>query len=159
MRLPNFSFLIILFIVAISCNAPQKESENKPLPESPSPPHAEANLQDKYWKLVELNGKKVSDYPAQNKEPYLKLLTEGMRAEGTGGCNGMGGTYTLKKPNMISLSQMASTKMACPDMTLETDFQSILSQVDVYVVGETTLSLTDLDGSSYAKFELGAPKE
>ncbi len=154
----NLSFIFLLIIAAISCNPPQKDTESKTPGESPSPPYVEGDLQDKYWKLVELNGKKVAEYPAQNKEPYLQLLTEGNRAEGTGGCNGMGCTYTLTKPNKISFSQMASTKMACPDMTLEADFHSILTQVDVYVVGETTLSLTDLDGSSYAKFEASTPK-
>jgi heat shock protein HslJ len=154
----NFSVLFVFIIATLSCNTPQKDNEIKTPAESPSPPHVEADLQDKYWKLVELNGKKVSEYPAQNKEPYLQLLTDGNRAEGTGGCNGMGGTYTLTKPNKISFSQMASTKMACPDMTLESDFHAVLTQVDIYVVGETTLTFTDMDGSSYAKFEASAPK-
>ncbi|MEO5905265.1 MAG: META domain-containing protein [Saprospiraceae bacterium] len=150
--------MFILLLAAISCTPLQKENENKTPAESPSPPHVEENLHDKYWKLVELNGKKVSDYPAQNKEPYLKLLKEGSKAEGTGGCNVMGGTYTLTKPNKVSFSQMASTKMACPDMTLETDFQTVLTQIDIYVVGETTLTFTDLDGSSFAKFEVDPSK-
>ena len=152
------SFIFILVIAAISCNTPRQDNENKAPVESPTPPYADENLEEKYWKLVELNGKKVSEYPAQNKEPYLKLLTEGSRAEGTGGCNGMGGTYTLVKPNKISFSQLVSTKMACPDMTLESDFQSILAQIDMYVVGETTLTFTDMDGSSFAKFELDRSK-
>ena len=60
--------------------------------------------------------------------------------------------------NLLVPGPVMGTKMACPDMTLESDFQTVLTQIDVYVAGETTLTFTDLDGSAYAKFELGAPK-
>ncbi len=104
------------------------------------------------WNLIEITGNAVSGYAAQNKQPHLKFAADN-RVEGTGGCNGMGGTYTLAEGNKVSISDMASTKMACPDMTLENDFQTTLQQVTNYSIDGSTLSLMNAVGTTVAKFE------
>ncbi len=104
------------------------------------------------WNLIEITGNDVSGYAEQNKQPHLKFAADN-RVEGTGGCNGMGGTYTLAEGNKISFSDMVSTKMACPDMTLENDFQTTLQQVANYSTDGTTLSLMNAVGTTIAKFE------
>ena len=115
-------------------------------------PVSAGDITDIQWNLIEITGNAVSGYAAQNKQPYLKF-TKDNRVEGTGGCNGMGGSYTISEGNKISLTEMMSTKMACPDMTLENDFQTTLQQVTNYATDGTTLSLMNAVGTTIAKFE------
>ena len=111
-----------------------------------------------YWKLTELNGKPVSGYAAQNKEPFLMLKKEGNRAEGTGGCNGMGGTYKLYEKDKIDFSQLISTKMACGDMVLETEFHKALEMTASYQSNGKELKLFDENGVLLARFEASTRK-
>jgi heat shock protein HslJ len=96
------------------------------------------------WKLIELTGKSATEYPAQNKEPYLLFKTDGT-VEGTGGCNGTSGTYQVMGGGKIKFSQMISTKMACPDMTME--------YADTYSSDGNTLILGKEGMPALAKFE------
>ena len=117
-----------------------------------APSATSGSLTDIRWKLTELAGKAVSDYPTQNKEPYLLFKADGT-VEGTGGCNGMSGTYTLMDGGKIKFSQMVSTKMACPDMTLETAFHGALESADMYSSDGKMLTLVKTDMPVLAIFE------
>ena len=65
---------------------------------------------EKYWKLVELNGKPV---PPLQREPFLILKTDG-RVAGFGGCNNFTGSYTADeaasriRPEQNALASAAS---------------------------------------------------
>src|SRR3546814_20818179 len=47
---------------------------------------------EKYWKLVELNGRPV---PSLEREPHLILKAEGGQVNGFGGCNSFSGGYEI----------------------------------------------------------------
>jgi heat shock protein HslJ len=156
-------FLIACIALSIwSCSEKPKEDNGKSTEETAMPsdtnktsPSATVNLTDIRWKLKELAGRPVSDYPAQNKEPYLIFKTDGT-VEGTGGCNGMSGGYSLMDGGKIKFSQLVSTKMACPDMTVETAFHAALEKADMYTADGKILTLGNTDMPAWAIFEAAA---
>lgn len=109
------------------------------------------SVKEKYWKLIEINGQAISGN--FNKEPHFILKNEDNRVNGNGGCNGFGGTYTLsEETNRISFSELFSTKMACPDMSVEQAFMDILSKADNYSLNGDTLTLNKARMAPLAKF-------
>ena len=80
---------------------------------------------EKYWKLVELRGKKVTPPENQNREPHFILKELDKRVIGHGGCNSFHGAYELSAGDRIRFSKMASTLMACEDMETEKEFLSV----------------------------------
>lgn len=114
-----------LLMTALGACLPLAACANQP---AEGPP-----LKDTYWKLVELRGQPVVKGP---RDSYM-VLKDGGQVQGNGGCNGMGGTYTLKAPDRLSFGPMVSTQMACVDgMETETGFHAVLQQVDSYVIGD-----------------------
>ena len=64
-----------------------------------------ADIVNKYWKLVELNGKAVQMSASDKREPHIILHIDSNRISGTGGCNNFVGTYELQAGNRIKFSQ------------------------------------------------------
>ncbi|MBC7862030.1 MAG: META domain-containing protein [Bacteroidia bacterium] len=153
----NIIIISLAICTFLACNSTPKDNSADTNATGPDTTvvkdHASSGIiTDIQWNLIEITGNAVSGYAAQNKQPYLKFTNDN-RVEGTGGCNGMGGSYALADGNKISFSEMMSTKMACPDMTLENDFQTTLQQVANYSTDGATLSLMNAVGTTIAKFE------
>ena len=87
---------------------------------------------DGEWDIVEING--IAVVPAPNQFfPSIGFNTKDGRVYGNSGCNRLTGTFDLDgKPGQIDLSKLGSTRMMCPDMTLERNVLSALSQVKKY---------------------------
>lgn len=84
------------------------------------------------WNIVEINGTAVVPAPGQE-FPYIGFDTKTGRVSGNSGCNRMMGSFDVNaKPGTIDLGALASTRMACPDMTVENNVLSALSQVKKY---------------------------
>jgi uncharacterized lipoprotein YbaY/heat shock protein HslJ/uncharacterized lipoprotein NlpE involved in copper resistance len=104
-----------------------------------------ANLQDTYWKLLDINGKKIPIAPSHKRQIRITLASEGSRLMGFSGCNQLTGTY-LQKDNGLHFSQMAGTMMACvsPYMELESQVLKMLSATTGYrIKGEQLFLLKD----------------
>ena len=94
-------------------------------------------IQEKYWKLTELYGKPVIMDSTFRREPHVIFKNTDNRFNGHGGCNGFSGTYELRSGNSISLSNAVATRMACPNMEIETQFLQALQAADNFeVVGD-----------------------
>jgi heat shock protein HslJ len=107
---------------------------------------------EKYWKLVELNGRPV---PALEREPYLILKAKDDRVSGFGGCNAFTGSYQLDEAaSRIRFGQIASTMKACPSgMAVEKAFHDVLRIVDNYSLAGDHLSLNRARMAPLARFE------
>lgn len=99
------------------------------------PPHkadklTEEGVTERYWKLVELNGKPVS---ALQREPFFILKVDGGTVTGFGGCNSLSGSYEINEAtSRIRFEKMASTMMACAaGMDVETAFHQMLRTVEI----------------------------
>lgn len=106
----------------------------------------------KKWKLVELNGKAVAD-KINDKEPFLQLDKAENRYSASGGCNGMGGTFTLSDNGKIKFSQGMSTMMACENMEIEAQLAKALLAADNYTANNNTLSLNKARMAPLARFQ------
>jgi heat shock protein HslJ len=110
-------------------------------------------LTGRYWRLVELRGKKIEKAENQSKEAFLFFNTDGKSAHGNGGCNSINGGVELTEMNRIKFSRMASTMMACPHMEDEREFLQILESADNYNLTGDTLILNKARMAPLARFE------
>jgi heat shock protein HslJ len=108
---------------------------------------------EKYWKLVELNGKPIIVDSSFTKEPHIILKEKDNKVIGNGGCNNISGTYKLGNMNRIYFSQMISTQMACPNMTTESEFLRILNMVDNFTIAGDMLVLNKARMAPLARFK------
>lgn len=84
------------------------------------------------WNIIEINGTAVVPAPGQP-FPYIGFDTETGKVYGNSGCNRMMGSFDVNaKPGTIDLGTLASTRMACPDMTVENNVLSALGKVKKY---------------------------
>jgi len=114
---------------------------------------ANAELVETYWKLTELMGKRVAPPAQGKKEVHIIIKKQDDRIQGFAGCNSIMGSYELKEGNFITFKQVASTRMACDDMTIENQFKEILGRVDNYSILGDKLSLNKAKMSPLARFE------
>ena len=95
--------------------------------ESECTPEHHADLQDTYWRLLEIDGKKVN-LPAGVREPHIILSRAETRAQGFAGCNSFFGGYELDRMS-LSFSRLGHTMMACASgMDLEQSFLKMLGE-------------------------------
>lgn len=83
---------------------------------------------DGEWSVVELNGKKLD--PADSKQ-LIVIDVARKHLSGNAGCNRMNGNieYTDAQKNIIKFPQVATTRMACPDMKGEQELLDALNKV------------------------------
>lgn len=84
------------------------------------------------WNIIEINGSAV--VPSPGKEyPSIGFDTSTGKIYGHSGCNRMMGTFdTAAKPGVLDLGEMATTRMFCPDMTMEQNVLNVLKNVKGY---------------------------
>ena len=112
------------------------------------------SITNKYWKLITLEGKKVTRAKNQEREANFILRTEQKMVTGFAGCNTFSGTYTLAEGWRIRFSQMATTMKACPDVDVnEGKFLKVFELVDNYTINGDTLSLNVGRRAPLAVFE------
>lgn len=109
-------------------------------------------ITDRKWKLVELAGKPVAD-KINGKAPFLLLHTTDNRYSASGGCNGIGGNFSLEANGRIRFSAGMSTKMACENMEVENDLTKALMAADNYSIDGDNLSLNKARMAPLARFK------
>ena len=99
-------------------------------------------ITEKYWKLVTLEGQKVTMAKNQERETYFMLKNDQNQIRGFAGCNTFNGTYTLEKGQRIRFSPLVATLKACLDVDVnESKFFKVFELADNYSVNGDTLSL------------------
>lgn len=84
------------------------------------------------WNIIEINGSAV--VPASNQEfPFIGFDTKSGKVYGNSGCNRLMGSFDVNaKPGQLDLGALGSTRMMCPDMTVEQNVLAALGQVKKY---------------------------
>lgn len=108
-------------------------------------------LAETKWKLVSLEKKKVSQ--VGKKAYYLKLNSKDGRFTAFTGCNTIAGNYAMPSSETLSFSEVIMTRMACPDITLESAFSVMLEEVTRYKLDKETLTLFGEGKKVLSKFE------
>ena len=114
-------------------------------------------LENKAWILKEIRGEKVQVIEDQL-EAHIAFLGETGHLSGNDSCNNMLGSYKLMDDDQIELGNIATTMMACPDMSIANEFGKVLSQVSQYQVEDFILRLKDEDSKTLAVFTLQIEK-
>ena len=140
---------ILCAFALMNCNTPTKPIET----ENPSGESMNTSLQETHWKLIELNGQPVTNPAVNQKEAFIMLAKQDNRLSGSGGCNMMMGGYELMEGNQIKFSNVASTKMACPDMSMEDALGKVITDTDNYAINGKFLMLHKAKMAPLAKFE------
>ena len=109
-------------------------------------------IYEKYWKLVELNGKAVPSGNAPGREIHL-IFKENNRVTGSAGCNTLTGGFSVAGMNRIQISKVATTMMACLNMDLERQFLNVLEQADSYYIVNDELILNRGRMAPLARFK------
>ncbi len=109
-------------------------------------------ITEKYWKLIELNGKDFVLTGQKKKEPHFILKAQDNRVTGFAGCNSFNGAYELSAGNRIRFSKIITTLMACMDAGYEKDFVRVFDMADNYTLKGDTLSLNRARMAPLAKF-------
>ncbi len=116
-----------------------------------NPAIGKATLAETKWKLITLNGKVVT---TKGKQDYcLKLNSNDGRFSAYAGCNSMSGSYVMPSAFGLSFSNVAMTRMACPEMDLETRFSKVLEETNRYALKDNILQLKKGKTAILATFE------
>lgn len=84
------------------------------------------------WNIIEINGTAVVPAPGQE-FPFIGFDTTTGKVYGNSGCNRMMGSFDVHaKPGHIDLGALGSTRMMCPDMSVEKNVLTALGQVKRY---------------------------
>ncbi|GHS98530.1 hypothetical protein FACS1894108_06840 [Planctomycetales bacterium] len=97
----------------------------------------DAAIFNKYWKLVELNGKPVQT-PEGGAEAHITLRAGGT-IDGNLGCNTFTGRYELLAPPRLRFNAIIATQKMCLNaaaMTTEKELSRVLSVCDSYQLGD-----------------------
>lgn len=93
------------------------------------------------WVLEEMKGAKVSKADFNGQEvPNMEININNNRFSGFSGCNRMTGSLFYEK-DLLRFSQVASTRMACPNMEKESEFLIALQASTQYKVENNRLYL------------------
>jgi len=115
------------------------------------------SITDKYWKLIELNGKPVVLDESFKREAFIILRNEGQRVNGNSGCNTFTGTFeTDAAAKRIKFSQMATSMMMCLNMEIEDAMKKVFEVADNYSLSPDGkyLSLNRARMAPLARFEV-----
>ncbi len=111
-----------------------------------------SDLEEKYWKLIEINGKELDYEEDWVREPHIRFWSEEQRVNGSTGCNSFFGSYIVKDNEQLEFSTMGATKMACREMWVEDELFLILDGILDFKVKEDSLILLK-NGQIAARFE------
>ena len=114
-------------LLAVACNSSKSATDS-------------LSLTQNHWVLVEINGQPVI-HEGANQQASLEFTADGNKVTGSTGCNRMFGTFALSGDEKIQFKGIGSTKIACPDMTVETNFLKALSATNAYGISGKELLL------------------
>ncbi len=84
------------------------------------------------WNIVKIDGKEVST-PSNHETPFIVFDTATGKLYGFSGCNRMMGSFNKDaQPGVLQLEPVGTTRMACPDMSVEQSVIEALSKVKAF---------------------------
>lgn len=163
----NVFFLISMAVLLTSCalrktkedteavtptKASEVEASQPPTSEVRSTHTPDTRLHD-IWALELMNGKQGAALNFNRSEPpIIEIDTRTQRFLGSAGCNRITGRLFFEK-DILRFTDVASTRMACPDLEAETEFLNTLQDVTSYTVKDLKLYLSAGDSENVLVFK------
>ncbi len=105
------------------------------------------------WILDQLGSKPISTMSFQGEDlPFLEIDTKTNRFSGMAGCNRMTGEVIFDD-NLLRFSEAAVTRMACPNLELESQFLLLLASGTGYSIQGGQLHLTNAADEAVLHFK------
>jgi heat shock protein HslJ len=146
-------YIILLLLTAFTFVA--CESDSKQHKDQNYQPEATTSIFEINWVLIELNGEPVTETEISQSIPTIQFDATENRFYGRGGCNQYNGGFEFdSETGEVELSQIAATKMACPDMDLENRFFTMLNEVERIEQSSQILKFFNDSGETIAQFEV-----
>ncbi|WP_227367536.1 META domain-containing protein [Halomonas sp. M20] len=137
--------LVLSVILLSGCSTPTQVESEASGEQSSSP------LVGPHWVLTLIG----TDQPWREEDKaYFELRPEGnrLRLSGSDGCNRLMGEAALSEGRGISISELASSRMACPGQAQSAQVSQLLSQAHRYLIDHDRLVLMGRDGRVLAGF-------
>ncbi|WP_042492295.1 META domain-containing protein [Aequorivita sublithincola] len=129
--------LTIIALAMVGCNS----AKNTTSPTNENNLEGTSEITQSTWELITLQGQPI-DQNSTDKKINFQLNEIDKAITGFSGCNTFRGNYSLESGNRISFTQLASTRMACPDALInESEFMNALGKADNYSIEDGFLSL------------------
>lgn len=93
------------------------------------------------WLLENMEEIPLSNLESPIQRPRLEFNLRSMQLIGFDGCNNLLGSILEIDATTLTLSPVAGTRKACPNMQVTDRFNALLSQVQAYTIEDRTLSL------------------
>jgi heat shock protein HslJ len=145
-------FIFVFSMLFISCNSDSAEQTAEQLTDS------QFGLISTEWVLISADGQVVTGMDFTAGRPGISFNPDDLSIYGSGGCNRFTGTYTLDEAESLTLSGVAATRMACPELDTETLYFSMIEKVKSFSIDvqSSELILKDEQGEEVLRF---APAE
>jgi len=148
----NRVILILLFVVAASCAGKKLQGDNTSVSFRQA-----ADITGHSWELAEIQGIVLTE--SNRNKAYFEPDTVAKRIYGNAGCNNFNGRLQLSGDGGMTVSEVASTKMACEDMSLEYALMEVLKKTAGYKQENDTLVFIDSEGVGLARFVRGVDSD
>lgn len=105
------------------------------------------------WYLVKAGTNQITE-PVDGQWPHIEFNTIDATISGNVGCNQLMGNFTYNNKGDLKFERVASTRMMCPDMTVEDEVNRALPQVRHYTFNRVTsvMAMTGEKGDTLLKF-------
>ena len=126
---------IALFTLAVaSCGTTDNKQMTRPSPNN--------SLSKTFWVLETFKGENFTELGNADREIGFKLEDDNNRISGYAGCNTFMGNIAIRPGRKINFSDIATTRMACPDLTFsEAEFLEIFALAKNYKITDGKLEL------------------
>ncbi|WP_299823963.1 META domain-containing protein [uncultured Pontibacter sp.] len=111
---------------------------------------------DAYWMLLSVEGQNVPERQ-DNRMAYIRFQERESDVNGYAGCNKFSGKYKLTDTS-LQLSDLATTRMSCPNIALENKLMESLRKTTTYRRSGDVLTLYAGD-KAVATFRAGNPAD
>jgi heat shock protein HslJ len=99
----------------------------------------------KVWRLNSINGKSIDSGLPERQIPFIVFSSADNRISGSGGCNRFTGSFRLEANRHMKIGPLAATRMACFNLSDETEFFKALDEVVSYQIRNNELTLLSPD--------------
>lgn len=151
MRQTNMIGLVVFALLLLTVGKSASGQNKVPQTTTTAVNSASDQLIGPKWKLIELHGQAVVRNAQSKEDSYLRLTKEGTISAYTG-CNNMTGSYQVHKGFGIKFSNIASSRMVCPDMKTEQILTQVLQAADNYTIKAKRLTLNKTGQKPLAVF-------
>lgn len=145
--------MMALLLVAAACESPETQTPDAATLQQSEPETVTAEvLAETHWLLVNLFGEEFELTMEGTRQPGITFDAEEGRAYGFAGCNQFTGGFAIEAGGSLRFTQMAATKMYCPDMAVEDRYFEVFEQTARASLIEGRLQFEDEEGGVIAVF-------